>query len=59
MVEKYLTQNAIWSVETFGVDAFRVDTYKYCNVDVMNRLNKSLLDEYPKYLHSENAGWMG
>jgi glycosidase len=47
-VEKYLTQNAIWSVETFGVDAFRVDTYKYCNVDVMNRLNKALLDEYPK-----------
>ena len=48
MVEQYLTQNAIWSVETFGVDAFRVDTYKYCNVDVMNRLNKTLLDEYPK-----------
>ena len=48
MVEKYLIQNAIWSVETFGVDAFRVDTYKYCNVDVMNRLNKVLLDEYPK-----------
>ena len=47
-VEKYLTQNAIWSVEIFGVDAFRVDTYKYCNVDVMNRLNKALLDEYPK-----------
>lgn len=47
-VEKYLTQNAIWSVETFGVDAFRVDTYKYCNVEVMNRLNKALLDEYPK-----------
>ncbi|MEN9697971.1 MAG: hypothetical protein RLZ56_1392 [Bacteroidota bacterium] len=47
-VEKYLTQNAIWSVETFGVDAFRVDTYKYCNVEVMNRLNKALLNEYPK-----------
>jgi len=47
-VEKYLTQNAIWSVETFGVDAFRVDTYKYCNVEVMNRLNKALLDAYPK-----------
>ena len=46
-VEKYLTQNAIWYVETFGVDAFRVDTYKYCNVEVMNRLNKALLDEYP------------
>ncbi len=47
-VEKYLTQNAIWSVETFGVDAFRVDTYKYCNVEVMNRLNKAILNEYPK-----------
>ena len=47
-VEKYLTQNAIWSVETFGVDAFRVDTYKYCNVEVMNRLNKAILEEYPK-----------
>ena len=47
-VENYLTQNAIWSVETYGVDAFRVDTYKYCNVEVMNRLNKALLDEYPK-----------
>ncbi len=47
-VEKYLTQNAIWSVETYGIDAFRVDTYKYCNVEVMNRVNKALLDEYPK-----------
>ncbi len=47
-VEKYLTQNAIWSVETFGIDAFRVDTYKYCNVVVMNRINKALLNEYPK-----------
>lgn len=46
-VEKYLTQNAIWSVETFGIDAFRIDTYKYCNVEVMNRLNQSLIDEYP------------
>ena len=46
-VEKYLTQNAIWSVETFGIDAFRIDTYKYCNVDVMNRLNQCLIDEYP------------
>jgi len=47
-VEKYLTQNAIWSVETFGIDAFRIDTYKYCNVEVMNRLNQALMNEYPK-----------
>jgi len=47
-VEKYLTQNAIWSVETYGIDAFRIDTYKYCNVEVMNRLNQALINEYPK-----------
>jgi len=46
-VEKYLTQNAIWSVETYGIDAFRIDTYKYCNVEVMNRLNQALINEYP------------
>ncbi len=47
-VEKYLTQNAIWCVETYGVDAFRIDTYKYCNVEMMNRLNQVLINEYPK-----------
>jgi len=47
LVENYLTQNAIWSVETFGIDAFRIDTYKYCNVEVMNRLNQTLINEYP------------
>jgi len=34
-------------VETYGIDAFRIDTYKYCNVEVMNRLNQALIDEYP------------
>ena len=46
-VENYLTQNAIWSVETYGIDAFRIDTYKYCNMEVMNRLNQVLINEYP------------
>jgi glycosidase len=46
-VETYLTQNAIWSVETYGIDAFRIDTYKYCNMEVMNRLNQALINEYP------------
>ena len=46
-VENYLTQNAIWSVETYGIDAFRIDTYKYCNMEVMNRLNQALINEYP------------
>ena len=46
-VEKFLTQNAIWSVETYGIDAFRIDTYKYCNVEVMNRINQYIINEYP------------
>jgi glycosidase len=44
----FLIQNAIWCVEEFGVDAWRIDTYIYNDLDFMNRCNKALLDEYPK-----------
>jgi hypothetical protein len=43
----FLIQNAIWSVEEFGVDGWRIDTYIYCDLDFMNRCNKALVDEYP------------
>ena len=43
----FLIQHAIWSVEKFGVDGWRIDTYKYCDLDFMNRCNKALTDEYP------------
>jgi glycosidase len=46
-VANYLIQHAIWSVEEFGVDGWRVDTYIYCDLNFMNRCNKALLDEYP------------
>jgi neopullulanase len=47
-VANYLIQNAIWSVEEFGVDGWRIDTYIYNDLDFMNRCNKALTDEYPK-----------
>ncbi len=47
-VANYLIQNAIWSVEEFGVDAWRIDTYLYNDLKFMNRCNKALFDEYPK-----------
>jgi neopullulanase len=47
LVAIYLIQHAIWCVEKFGVDAWRIDTYKYCDLDFMNRCNKALIDEYP------------
>lgn len=43
----FLIQNAIWCVEEFGVDAWRIDTYPYNNMEFMNHCNKALLDEYP------------
>lgn len=47
-VANYLIQHAIWSVEEFGVDGWRIDTYIYNDLEFMNRCNKALMDEYPK-----------
>ncbi len=46
-VANFLIQHAIWSVEKFGVDGWRIDTYIYNNLEFMNRCNKALTDEYP------------
>lgn len=46
-VANYLIQHAIWSVEEFGIDAWRIDTYIYNDLNFMNRCNKALTDEYP------------
>jgi glycosidase len=43
----FLIQHAIWSVEEFGIDGFRIDTYAYNDLNFMNRCNKALYDEYP------------
>ena len=47
-VANYLIQHAIWCVEEFGVDGWRIDTYVYNDLDFMNRCNKALMDEYPQ-----------
>jgi glycosidase len=46
-VANYLIQNAIWCVEKFGVDGWRIDTYIYNDLEFMNRCNAALLNEYP------------
>ncbi len=47
-VANFLIQHALWSVEMFGVDGWRIDTYIYNDLAFMNRCNKALTDEYPK-----------
>ncbi len=47
-VANFLIQHAIYSVEEFGVDGWRIDTYIYCDLDFMNRCNKALRDEFPR-----------
>src|SRR5678809_633507 len=47
-VANYLIQHAIWCVEEYGVDGWRIDTYAYNDLDFMNHCNKALMDEYPK-----------
>jgi glycosidase len=46
-LSEFLIQHAIWCVETFGVDAWRIDTYMYNSLVFMNRCNRALFDEYP------------
>lgn len=55
-VTNYLIQHALWTVEYFGVDGWRIDTYQYNDLAFMNRCNTALLDEYPKmFITGENS----
>jgi glycosidase len=44
---EFLIEHAIWTVETFGVDGWRIDTYIYCSLPFMNKCNAALIAEYP------------
>ena len=46
-VANFLIQHAIWTVEEFGIDGWRIDTYAYNDLHFMNRCNAALLAEYP------------
>ncbi len=50
-VANFLIQHALWTVEEFGIDGWRIDTYSYNDLEFMNRCNKALMDEYPKIYH--------
>jgi glycosidase len=47
-VANFLIEHAIWTVEAFGIDGWRIDTYAYNDLEFMNRCNKALMDEYPQ-----------
>lgn len=47
-VANFLIQHALWTVEEFGIDGWRIDTYAYNDLDFMNRCNAALLEEYPQ-----------
>ena len=46
-VANFLIQYAIWAVEEFGIDGWRVDTYFYSDRDFLNNINNALYNEFP------------
>jgi neopullulanase len=46
-VANFLIQHAIWCVEEFKVDGWRIDTYLYNDLTFMNQCNEALITEYP------------
>ena len=46
-VANFLIQHAIWTVEEFGIDGWRIDTYAYNDLPFMNRCNTALETEFP------------
>ena len=48
LLATYLIQQAIWMTQTFQLDGWRVDTYKYCDEHFLNKLNDALEKEFPK-----------
>ena len=47
-VANYIIQNTIWATEEFGIDGWRVDTYKYNDEKFLIKINNALANEFPK-----------
>ena len=48
LVAKYLIQNAIWWIETAGLDGLRIDTFPYVNRAFWQQFHAQLRALYPK-----------
>ena len=48
-VFNYLLEMSIWWIETFRIDAIRMDTYLYSDLDAMVEWQKAVNDEYPGF----------
>ena len=46
---QYLVQNAIWWIESIGVDAFRVDTWIYPDQSFLNQWSTAIHAVYPDF----------
>lgn len=53
----YLIQNAVWTTENYNIDAWRIDTYMYNDLEFMNRCNQALMDEFPN-IHLFGESWV-
>lgn len=47
-VANFLIQHALWTVEEFGIDGWRIDTYAYNDLEFMNSCNAALEKDFPK-----------
>lgn len=45
----YLTQMSIWWIESMGIDAIRMDTYPYVDIESMIEWQRRLQSEYPGF----------
>ncbi|QNI30667.1 cyclomaltodextrinase N-terminal domain-containing protein [Alloacidobacterium dinghuense] len=48
IVAKYLIQNAVWWIETAGLDGLRIDTFPYVNRAFWQQFHAQLRELYPK-----------
>mgnify|MGYP003562723503 CR=1 FL=1 len=48
-VASYLIQNSIWWIEEFNIDAYRIDTYAYAELDFTKKWAKAIQAEYPGF----------